>query len=345
MDTNPSGVSPQHESGHEAAAEKLLARWNPPAKADTPKAEQPAAEKAEAKPETEAKVEEPAKAEAPEQEAKTETPAEADKAEVKEEATDDEKLVIELDGEKLTAKEIRELKKKDHTERMLQADYTRKTQTLAEQRKAVEAKAQEIEAVSQRRLDELAFTSQIVMQQALQIEKNTNWEELRQTNPAEFAARHAQVQQRKEALNRAHVAYLQIEQQRQAKQQEQSARKLAEEAELLPTKIPEWADEKVAAQEKSALAEYLQKDGFTKDDEALLGSHKVVSLARKAWLYDRQQAELAKAKEKAAKVVPKLIKPGAENAAPNKAQKALETLRIRGDRDSAVDVLMARSRG
>lgn len=342
-DTNPSGVSEavqNHASEREAAIESLLGRWNPQ-NADKPKPAGKPEEKAEAKPETEAAAEEPDdKSEATEAKPDDEAPAGADKAEAKDDDKGEE-IAIELDGEKLTPKQIREWKKGQ----MLQADYTRKTQSLAEQRKAVEAKAQEIETTKAQQLAHLNILGNTLVQQLTHIEQNTNWDELRQKDPAAFVAAREAIAQRQNTLRQVLNAAQQVEAQKQQETQAAKQKRLAQEAELLPTRIPEWVDEKTAERERGELASYLEKDGFTKEDESLLENHKAIALFRKAMLYDAQKAAMAKAKEKAEKPVPKFTKPGAQSAAPDKKQKAMETLRIRGDRDSAVEALLARQRG
>lgn len=274
-----------------------------------------------------------------------EAPAKADTAEepeAKDGADPEGEIAVEIDGEKLTAKQIRELRKQN----MLHADYTRKTQALADQRKAVEAKAQEIETARTQQLSQLGFLANTLAQQITHIEQNTNWDELRQKDPAAFVAAREAIAQRQNALRQAYGAYQQVEAQKQQETQAQRQKRLAQEAELLPSRIPDWADEKVAERERGDLAAYLEKDGFGKEDESLLENHKAIALFRKAMLYDRQQADMAKAKAKAEKPVPKVTKGGvaSSDAKDHEIKQAQERLRKSGRLDDAAALLTLKQR-
>lgn len=229
----------------------------------------------------------------------------ADKGEADKPAT--EEIVVELDGEKLTPAQLREWKK----ERMLHADYSRKTREIAETRKAFEAERGQASQAIQAQLQEVGFLSNALLQQLTNAEQNTDWEALRATDPAKYAAAYADMHRKREVLQRSFAAYKQAEGAKQQQSQVVTQRTLAEQAQRLPELIPDWHDEKIAQTEKRQLAEYLAKDGLLSADElAGVSDARFVALARKAMFYDRAQAQRKEIAKKVEKSVPKLQKGG-----------------------------------
>ena len=155
------------------------------------------------------------------------------------------------------------------------ADYTRKTQALAEQRKAAEA---ELNAVREER----ATYSQLLtaLQQQLQQQ---------QESPVDM-----------ERLNTL---------QQQEVQRAMQAR-LKEEASLLVSAIPEWRDEKTAKAEKSALIEFGVKEGFTPDDLKGVVDHRVVKVLRKAMMFDQIMSKQQSIKPNVVAPKAKTVAPG-----------------------------------
>lgn len=203
---------------------------------------------------------------------------------------------------------------------MMRSDYIRKTQEVAAARTEFIKTAKEYEGKLATRVEEVGFLAQILMKQLVEGDQNTNWQELRRTNPAEFAARQEDIRQKQAHLQRAHQIYLQQqESQKQIGTQEQQ-QALAEEAEKLPVLIPEWIDASVAAREKKAIGKYLM-DTFKAepDDLKYLTDSRDVALIRKAMLYDRLMAEKEQAKAKLRKPVPKFQKAGIRDPNPTRS--------------------------
>ena len=96
----------------------------------------------------------------------------------------------------------------------LGADYTKKTQTLSEQRRAVEAERSKIDEANKVR-DQYAQRLQMMEQFLSQQTKGENLEALKESDPIGYAVKVAEQQQRKEQL-----AVLKAEQQRIAQQQQ-----------------------------------------------------------------------------------------------------------------------------
>lgn len=193
---------------------------------------------------------------------------------------------------------------------MMHQDYSKKSREVADQRKAFEAQRSEAITAAKTQIDQLGFLSNELMQEMVQVDKTTNWEHLRATNPAEFAARALAQQQRRDKLQRAYNTYLGHQKELDTHSQAKKEARLAEQSELLLAKVPEWTNEEIAGRERQQLAEYLQADGYDDKEIEDLDDHRVIALARKAMLFDRQQEQKQAIAAKAAKPVPKFQKGG-----------------------------------
>lgn len=145
-----------------------------------------------------------------------------------------------------------------------------------------------------------------------------DWNELRESDPAEYAARRQdftakvnELQSKKSTIDAT---------QREVFSRELQA-KISEEASRLPELIPEWSDSKIAETEKTELRSYLLSQGLSaRDIDGAVDSSgnvislgitdsRAISLARKAMLFDRGQKKVEVTKKRVRKV-PKITRPG-----------------------------------
>jgi hypothetical protein len=183
-----------------------------------------------------------------------------------------------------------------------QQDYTRKTQEVAEQRKAAEAQHYEALAIRQQYAHGLQIVQNTLQQQQPEAPTPQLWEE----DPIEAA--------RMESRYRAHaerVRAVAAEQHRVNAEAEQ--RHLAERehrirhaSQWLETQIPTWKDEGKRTAEQKELAQYLKSHGYTSEEVAAAEDPRAVLLTRKAWQWDQMQ----KAKKSATPTAPAVMKPG-----------------------------------
>jgi len=163
-------------------------------------------------------------------------------------------------------------------------DYTRKTQQIAETRKAVEAEAAAIRAEREQYAQLLG-----ALQQQLESagEQPIDWDRLYAEDPIEWVRQRELVRDKQERQ-----AAIQSEQQRlsqltaQQRSDEMKAT-LAKESQALIQAIPEWKDEKKAKAEKALLIEFGQKVGYSEDELKNVFDHRAVITLRKAALYDQ----------------------------------------------------------
>src|SRR5688572_22638443 len=102
-----------------------------------------------------------------------------------------------------------------------------------------------------------------------------NWEQLQQTDPAQFAQVHLSFQQRQAQLD--HVAQIlgKERQAQQAKQADEHNAWLQEQKQLLEAKLPEWADEKTRKAAISEMVDLVGKAyGITAEDIGKLTDHR-----------------------------------------------------------------------
>lgn len=195
------------------------------------------------------------------------------------------------------------------------SDYTRKTQQLAEQRKAIESEA---EAARAERAQYAVLLEQ--MQQQLQGEMNEpNWEELYQQDPQQFVLQREMWRTKQEKMQAVQSEQMRLAQQQQAEQQQQLQTIISNEKESLAAAIPEWSDAEVATREKAEIKRYAQeKLGMSEAESNAIYDHRVVLALRKAYMYDQLTSKPVKAK----KPMQKPVKPGSRASAP-KPQTAL----------------------
>lgn len=190
-----------------------------------------------------------------------------------------------------------------------QADYTRKTMEVSEQRKAAEA--ERAQALQERQ----AYAANLQRMQAqlegaLQQQQQTNWEELLQSDPVEYLKQQHQAQARQAQLNQVYAEQQRMAALQQAEQAQVRQAYLAQQQEELLAKLPEWKDAQKAQAEKTALRDYLLESGYDRQTVETITDAKAVLLARKAMLYDQMVGKASAAAKKVSTLPSKVERPG-----------------------------------
>lgn len=188
-------------------------------------------------------------------------------------------------------------------------DYTKKTQALAETRKAVEAEKARIEEAKQLR-DTYAQRLQVIEQMLNQNPDNENLAELKESDPIGYAIKVAERAEREKQLQAVQAEKQRIAQQQQAEQQEYLKNHLASEAQKLKEWIPEFRDEVKADMARKEIRAYAKSIGFSDQELANVYDARAVQTLYKAMQYEK----LMKGKTVATKKVteaPKTLKAGA----------------------------------
>lgn len=208
-----------------------------------------------------------------------------------EQSEDEDDLEEDLDGLKVRGKKdaIEKLK----AERLMQADYTRKTQEVAEARKQAEAERQVFETerqVHMQNLQEVATMRAIEMQ--LQNFAQVNWQQLADQDPVQAMKLDHQMRALQSQREQLRASVAQRYEQFTQTQQQEAARQLAEGQKVLQRDIPGWGPELASKLSAFALA-----NGYTEREVAAIRSPAMVrSLYR--------EYQMAEAKKQATKRTP-----------------------------------------
>jgi len=268
---------------------------------------------AEAQPEeeqSESESEEMESAEPQDEAEETSEEVESEDEESEDEAPRNEKFIVKVDG-----KEIEVQKEELIRGYQREADYTRKTQKLAEERKIVESEFQQVRG-------EREQYSQILgqLQQKLQQFEppEPDWNRLEVEDPTEYARQWTSHQRRQQQQYAVQMEQVRLNQLYQAESQKQLQNTLAQETVILKEKIPEWNSPEKAKAEGKALLEYGQKLGFTEQELNGISDSRALLALHKAWKYDQMMSKRPEFQAKIKKA-PRMASPGSAGSVSSKS--------------------------
>lgn len=168
-----------------------------------------------------------------------------------------------------------------------QADYSRKTSALSEERKAFEAERQ---TVTQERAQYAQLLTALQQQVQANLQQEPDWQRLYDTDPLEYVRQKDVWRERQDKL-----AAAQFESQRltalQAQEQNNYLAKLVQENRAKLTEaIPAWKDSKKWEADRPKLLEYGQKLGFTAEELGQTYDSRAVVALYKAMQFDALNA-------------------------------------------------------
>lgn len=168
------------------------------------------------------------------------------------------------------------------------ADYTKKTQQVAEQRKALEAESVAIDQARQLR-DAYAERLQAMEQLLSAPEQSENLEYLKESDPIGYAVKVAEMSQQKEQLQAIQAERYRIAEQQQAEQQHALQGYIAQQAARLSEVLPEYSDPVKGEKLRSELRSFAKDIGFTDQELSMVRDSRQVLALHKAMLYDKLQ--------------------------------------------------------
>jgi hypothetical protein len=216
------------------------------------------------------------------------------------ESEDDPTVTIKIDGKDVEVK-LSELKNGYQR----QADYTRKTMEVSETRKAAESQIQAAQAERQAYAVNLQ-KMQAQIEGALQQQQQIDWTQLLESDPVEYLKQQHLLQQRQAAYQQNIGEQQKLAAQFQADQQRMHSETLQAQQDALLAKLPEWKDETKAKADKTALRDYLLKEGYEREAVDGISDARAVLLARKAMLYDSMM-DKARAAAKKVSTLPQKV--------------------------------------
>ncbi len=190
----------------------------------------------------------------------------------------------------------------------LGTDYTKKSQAVAEERKAVEAERQRIEEARYLR-DQYAERLQVIEQMLNQQPETENLDYLKETDPIGYAVKVAELSQREKQLAQVRAEQARLYEQQQREQQEQLGQVVQAESRKLAEVIPEYADPQKGETLRRELREFGVKAGFSEQELANVYDSRAVLTLWKAMQYDKLQSAKPGITKKVNEA-PKVIKSG-----------------------------------
>jgi len=188
-----------------------------------------------------------------------------------------------------------------------QADYTRKSQVLAEQRKKAD---EELAATQQERQRYLSQLEQFNTQADSKIEElaKTDWTRLKEEDPTEYMLKRDQYRELQDNKRVVEEEQKNLQYKQQQEHEVKWQEELGRQQQLMAEKLPEWVDPDKGPKLKQSIKTFAVKKGFTEQEVNSLIDARSVDVLHKAMLYENLLA--AKISNKKAKVVPKVQKPG-----------------------------------
>jgi len=203
-----------------------------------------------------------------------------------------------------------------------ESDYTKKTMDLSNQRKEVESLQdnlkKEFEAVKSSR-NQYAEQLQVLTQNLQQQEQNIDWDNLYQTDPAEYVKLKAESDRKKETLNLAQQEQMRIQQEQRSEQEKVYNDYIAKERKILAEKLPVYADKDKSAEFTKRLSSFAKESGYSDQEIAMMVDHRAVLLLADAYRYN----QLKKTKLSGNKVnkAPRIVTSNASNIREDSDQK------------------------
>lgn len=242
----------------------------------------------------------------------SEQDAAAEETETPEETSQPKTWKVPVAGTEVEVTEDELLKGYSRTE-----DYTRKTQALAEQRRAWEEK--EVAAVRQERETYATYLDQLKTAITQAAPAEPDWEALRQTvSPDVFTAEWVRWQAHTKQVEKIEAEQTRINTQRQTDAEEGFRQHVATQEALLVEKLPDLKDPEKAIAIKKGLVTFGQSAGFTPEELSQVTDHRLVLLLHNAWKHAEAQQKAPEIKNK----IDKALEASAPGATRNTAPKA-----------------------
>lgn len=202
-----------------------------------------------------------------------------------------------------------------------QADYTRKTQEVAEARRQLAEEGNQI------RLERAQYSQLLdALRQQIKAEVEPDWEQLRNSDPLEYAIQRDEWRERQDKLKAIDAEKQRLSQAQQQEQMKALAQHVEQEREKLVEAIPELKDPKKGPRVSKQLREYGETLGFTPEDLDQAYDHRAILALYKAMKFDQLTR---KGKPRPVPVERKGPRPMKAGAAPTASKRVTEAKRAK----------------
>lgn len=235
---------------------------------------------------------------------------EGEEEESEEEEPSESKFVVKVDGKELEV-DKEELIRGYQRE----ADYTRKTQKLAEERRMVESEFQQVRAEREQYAQVLGQLKQKVQEFE---PAEPDWNALEAQDPVEYARQWTHYQRRQQQMQAINQEEARVNALRLVEQQKHLQELLIAERDKLIEKIPDWKSPEKAKAERDGVLEYGKQLGFSDAELDQVTDSRAVIALYKAWKYDQLMSKKPELQSKIKKA-PKLLSPGSSGSVSSKS--------------------------
>lgn len=216
-------------------------------------------------------------------------------------------------------------------------DYERKSQALAEERKATQALLQEAQRIKQAAPVLMSELAQVrALESQLQQWEKVDWVQLATQDPLEYPKYRAQYDQLERSYRAAREAYGQKESQYSQYMANVTAQLTRQEAAKLPDLVPEFSKEEAFKKAAPEIANYLLKRGVPEDLVNNLNLASLVAVAYDGMRYS-QLAASKSAVQKQVRAAAPMARPGPPQSPTSAAQKSYREERSALKRDGSVE--------
>jgi hypothetical protein len=215
----------------------------------------------------------------------------------------------------------------------LGTDYTKKSQAVAEERKAVEAERQAVQEAKQMR-DTYAQRLEMIEQMLVPQQQEENLEYLKETDPIGYSVKVAEMIQRDKQLAAVQAERHRINQQQEQDRQVQMQSVVAEEMQKLSSYIPEFTDPAKGEAIRNDIRAFGKQIGFSDNELAAVYDSRAVLTLYKAMQYDKLVASKP-AITKKVNEAPKAIKSGVSKPRDSNAEE-IKKLKARAKSSGSV---------
>jgi hypothetical protein len=195
-----------------------------------------------------------------------------------------------------------------------QSDYTKKTQELATERKALAESQQQYAAEIQESNTVREQYVQAIGQFIAQTNSNLgeyaqiDWRSLKENDPLEYVTKRDEFRDHQARIQHAQRLQQNAVQEADAERGKLIQEKVAQEHELMMGIVPEWADAEKRAELAGKIRGYSAEQGFSEQEIEGLMDHRSLNLIIKAMKYDA--LENGQIKDKKIRNKPRLVKSG-----------------------------------
>ena len=236
-----------------------------------------------------------------EYEAQAEESEDEPSEEVQEEVQEPQRFRVKVDNEELEVDLDELIKGYSRT-----SDYTKKTQNLAEQRKAVESERTKIDEAAKLR-DTYAQRLQVIEQMLTQPTEDLT--ALKDNDPVGYAIKVAENMEREKQLQAVRAERESVQAKQVAENQERLKAHIAQEAERLRSAIPEFSDEVKGEVIRKEIRDYAKSVGWSDQELSQVYDHRAVLTLYRAMQFEKLQKSKPAVQKRVAEA-PKSLTPG-----------------------------------